>query len=112
MTPEPVSPPWPASTLIDTTLGDTAAATLARFSVGAEEPRTSTGDCEVTTVVVPLSPAITAPVTPLPMATATRTAPAAARRPHGGPGRRGAPLSFGGGPSGDCAAAVPSGSVG
>ena len=106
MTPEPVSPPWPASTVIETTLGETAAATLARFSVGAEEPPTFTGDCEVTTVFVPLSPAITAPVTPLPMATATRTAPAAARRPHGGPGRRGAPLVVRRRAGGGCAAAA------
>src|SRR6185312_15834345 len=96
MTPEPVSPLWPASTLIETTLGETAAATLARFSVGAEEPLTFTGDCDVTTVFVPLSPAITAPVTPLPIATATSTAPAPARRPQGGPGRRGAPPPLGG----------------
>src|SRR5674476_346758 len=100
MTPEPVSPPLPVFTVIDTTLGDTAAATLARFSVGDPEPPTLTGAAEVTTVFEVSVPATTAPVTPLPTATAISSPPAATRRPHGGRGGRGGPGWNGGGWSG------------
>src|SRR5674476_697704 len=100
MTPEPVSPPLPVFTVIDTTLGDTAAATLARFSVGDPEPPTLTGAAEVTTVFEVSVPAPSSPVTPLPTATAISSPPAATRSASPAASSVGAPGWNGGGWSG------------
>src|SRR3954447_15382526 len=82
ITPEPSSEPALAVTVIETTLGCTAAATLASVSVGLVPPLTAV---PLATVAVGVAgsrcSAISAPANPDPSATASTTAAAATIRP-------------------------------
>ena len=81
-TPEPSPPPWAVETSIATTLGWTAAATLARVSVGVVPPSTLTGEAMVRPPASLDRSARVAPVAPAARATAATTPRAPARLAH------------------------------
>jgi hypothetical protein len=87
ITPDPSSLPLLVSTLIDTTLGCTAAATLASVSVGLVPPFTIVPLVTVCAAPPSRCRAISAPASPEPSATTSTMAAAAAVRPNGGPDR-------------------------
>ena len=85
ITPDPSSLPPLAVTSIDTTLGCTAAATLARVSVGLVPPLTTVPLATVGVLVPSRCSAISAPASPEPSATTSTRAPTPATRPNLGP---------------------------
>ena len=91
ITPDPSSVPPLAVTSIDTTLGFTAAATLASVSVGLVPPLTTVPLATVVVLRESGCTAISAPASPEPSATARTIAPTPAMRPKPGPGRAAGP---------------------